>query len=359
MTIRCYHNKTITVKKKNDMRNIVTLIIVLMAMNIHAQSLQDATLHNVSKNIIMEVVKPIETDVSFASVVVMETESGIVRSNINLTRTSQGWEQDDDYKHYVAAGNSRAVLFLALLECGASTGESYHTSGVFTDKQAGCTIKDYNRPINGWGDIRLDRAMNCSDIVILKACEAHFARSMGALAYYLGKTGIDLGDKEDERTYGEFCNDYENTPWDPIGILGYRDRITPLQMTIWMQGIANDGRMMMPRFYESDSTKTIYEQMALRCNIDSLKNAMRAEVECGTLRNVASEHVAVSGITNVSQENNIGYRCTMFCGFIPGYTISVNIVMKGSQTQSAHVSIARGIIDWIAQHRLNLRDDKK
>ena len=73
MTIRCYHNKTITVKK-NDMRNIVTLIIVLVAMNIHAQSLQDTTLHNASKNIIMEVVKPIETDVSFASVVVMETK---------------------------------------------------------------------------------------------------------------------------------------------------------------------------------------------------------------------------------------------------------------------------------------------
>ena len=86
---------------------------------------------------------------------------------------------------------------------------------------------------------------------------------------------------------------------------------------------------------------------------------MRAEVECGTLRNVASEYVSVSGITNVSQANNIGYRCTMFCGFSPGYTISVNIVMKGSQTLSAHVSIARGIIDWIAQHRLNLRDDKK
>lgn len=341
------------------MKQILTFILVLMGLTIQAQSLRDTIMQNMSKKIIMEVVEPIELEVSFASVVVMETESGIVRSNINLTRTGWGWEEDNDYKHYVAAGNTRAALFLALLESGASPSDYYYTSGVYTDELAGCIIKDSNWSRGGWGNLSLDRGMHRSDIVIIEACQSHFARSMGTLAYYLSKTGIDLGDKGLESTYEDFCHAYERTPWDPMGILGYRDKITPLQITMWMQGIANNGRMIMPRFNESDSTKTIYEQMAQGCNIDSLKKTMRDEVKYGLLKKAESEYVPVSGITNVSQENGLGDRCAMFSGFIPGYTITVNIVMSGPRTRRTPISIAKGVIDWIAQHRLHWGGESK
>ena len=163
--------------KKNDMKQIITFILVIVGLTIQAQSLRDTTMQNMSKKIIMEVVDPIELEVSFASVVVMETESGIVRSNINLTRTGWGWEEDDDYKHYVAAGNTRAALFLALLESGASPSDYYYTSGVYTDELAGCIIKDSNWSRGGWGNLSLDRGMHRSDIVIIEACQSHFARS--------------------------------------------------------------------------------------------------------------------------------------------------------------------------------------
>ena len=99
--------------------------------------------------------------------------------------------------------------------------------------------------------------------------------------------------------------------------------------------------------------------MAQTCNIDSLKSAMRDEVKYGLLKKAESEYVPVSGITNVSQENGLGDRCAMFSGFIPGYTITVNIVMSGPRTRRAPISIAKGVIDWIAQYRLQLGGKSK
>lgn len=338
------------------MKQIVTILFILIGISSHAQSLRDSVLQNVTKQIIMDVINPIELEVSFASVVIMETQTGNVKSIINLKRTGWGWDEDDDEKHFIAAGNTRAALYLALLESGASPSETFYTSGVMTDVKAGCIIKDWNWERGGY-NIYLSKAMDQSDIAIIEACEQHFCRSMGTLAFYLSKTGIDLGDKGPEKTYEEFLNTYEHTAWNPMGILGYRDKITPLQMTMWMQGIANDGKMIMPRFNESDSIVTIYEQMAQKKNIDSLKSALREAVLYGWSKKADSEYVPVYGTTNVSIEDGEGQHCSMFSGFIPNYTITVNIVMSGAKVRRTPIAIAKGIIDWIVQNKLNMQKE--
>ena len=317
-------------------------------------SFRDPALQAVVKKTIMDIVEPIELNVSFVSVVVMETESGIVRSNLNLTRTDWGWKTDEDCNHYLEAGNRRAALYLALLESGASPNESFFTSGSFIDEKAGCIIKDMNWSRGGWGHITIDRAMNRSDVAIIEACETHFARSVGTLAYYLGKTGIDLGNSSPEKSHGDFCNTYERTAWDPVEILGYRDKITPMDMTMWMQGIANGGKWLEPRFCESDPQNTILAQTADKRNIDLLKTAMRDEVTDGLLKTVNSTRVPVYGITNITPEKRLATRCAMFSGFIPGYTITFNMIHGAHVSRRLTMLIAKGIIDWIAEHRVNL-----
>lgn len=341
------------------MKKVVTMFLVAIGLTVQAQSLRDTTMQNMSKSIVMEVIEPIELDVSFASVVIMETNSGIVKSIVNLKRTGWGWIEDDDVKHYLAAGNRRAALFLALLESGASPNEMFYTSGIYTDPSTGYTIRDWHWSWGGLGNIPLSIAMDRSDVSIIEACDQHFFHSVGDYAFYMSKTGIDLGNKVPEDTYEYYSHAYERTVWDPATILGYRDRITPLEMTMWMQGVANDGKMMQPRFYETDSVKIIYEQMAKKENIDSLQMALREAVQYGMSKKVSSEYVPVYGTTNVSIENGEKDRCSMFSGYIPEYTITVNLVMSGSLIRIAPLRIAKKIVDWIALNRLGIKEKPK
>ncbi len=341
------------------MKQIILFLLAVISLSANSQSLRDTTMQSIFKQIIMEEVEPVEFYVSFASVVIIETNSGIVRSNINLTRTGLGWMEDDDYKHYVAAGNTRAVLYLALLESGALPSETFYTPGIFSDPSTGYTIRDWNWKRGGLGNIPLKMAMDRSDVSIIEACDQQFCHQMGDLAFYLNKTGIDLGDKGPEETYDEFYHANERTVWDPAAILGYRDKITPLQMTMWMQGIANDGKLLQPRFDEKDTIEVIYEQMAQKKNIDSLQMALREAVLYGLSRKVNSDYVPVFGTTNVSIENAQNDRCGMFSGYMPGYTISVNLVMSGPTIRLITTKIARRIVDWVALNRLNIPNKSK
>lgn len=76
-------------------------------------------------------------------------------------------------------------------------------------------------------------------------------------------------------------------------------------------------------------------------------------------KKVSSEYVPVYGTTNVSIENGEKDRCSMFSGYIPEYTITVNLVMSGSLIRIAPLRIAKKVVDWIALNRLGIKEKPK
>jgi len=106
----------------------------------------------------------------------------------------------------------------------------------------------------------------------------------------------------------------------PMMSHGYEVQMTPLQILTFYNGVANDGRMMRPRFvsavlhngnivkrYEPEA---IINNIASRSTIRKAKKMMEGVVEHGTATNLKNSNYKIAGKTGTAQiaKNKYGYR---------------------------------------------------
>jgi cell division protein FtsI (penicillin-binding protein 3) len=101
---------------------------------------------------------------------------------------------------------------------------------------------------------------------------------------------------------------------------GYEVLMTPLQILSFYNAVANDGRMMRPRFVtevihngrvvKSFGTHVIVNSIASRSTIIKAKKMMEGVVEEGTATNLKNSHYRIAGKTGTAQiaKGNRGYR---------------------------------------------------
>jgi cell division protein FtsI (penicillin-binding protein 3) len=117
---------------------------------------------------------------------------------------------------------------------------------------------------------------------------------------------------------------------------GYEVQMTPLQILTFYNAVANDGKMMKPRFvtavmrngriikkYEPD---VIINSLASRSTIRKAKKMMEGVVERGTATNLKNSNYQIAGKTGTAQiaRDKYGYRSgsrisyqASFCGYFP------------------------------------------
>ncbi len=122
----------------------------------------------------------------------------------------------------------------------------------------------------------------------------------------------------------------------PMMSHGYEVQMTPLQILTFYNGVANDGRMMRPRFVTSVmrngsvvkkfDTEVIVNSIASRSTIRKAKKMMEGVVEKGTATNLKNANYRIAGKTGTAQiaRNNLGYRSgarisyqASFVGYFP------------------------------------------
>jgi cell division protein FtsI (penicillin-binding protein 3) len=122
----------------------------------------------------------------------------------------------------------------------------------------------------------------------------------------------------------------------PMMSHGYEVQLTPLQILTFYNAVANDGRMMRPRFVteirrngnllKSFGTEIIDNSIASRSTIRKAKKMMEGVVEHGTATNLKDADYKIAGKTGTAQiaKEKYGYRSgskisyqASFCGYFP------------------------------------------
>lgn len=106
----------------------------------------------------------------------------------------------------------------------------------------------------------------------------------------------------------------------PMISYGYEVQMTPLQILTFYNAVANDGKMVRPRFVteilrngivmKSFRSEVIINSIASRSTIRKAKKMMEGVVERGTATNLKNTDYKIAGKTGTAQvaQNNLGYR---------------------------------------------------
>lgn len=117
-------------------------------------------------------------------------------------------------------------------------------------------------------------------------------------------------------------------PWMSIG---YELKLTPLQILTFYNTIANNGKMVKPRFVESISsagktirrfkTQIINESICSKKTIDTIQSLLEGVIERGTAKSLNRSVYKIAGKTGTSQiaNRNLGYDKTNYNSSFVGY----------------------------------------
>lgn len=332
------------------MKRFLLLIVIVGCVNIvRSQSLIDSALVHHCREAFYNIVLPYEAEVQGGSIVVSETETGNVKALMNFNGHGiEGWSENASTDCLVPALNSPLAIYLALLDAGASPNEYFYSNGTLLDERSGIILRDWNYRYGGVGNITLSRAYERSRVALVEACEQHFSRSMATAAFHMSHTGISLGDNDDSLTdYLSYFERYADIVWQPLSLMGINDKLKVIQVHMYTSGLANNGKLLMPRLCDSDPHIIIYESMAAPQHINLVRQSMRENVLYGLSHKANVDGVDVFGFSNVSDVNGADEQTSLFTGFGDKYTITVIINMF------AHNSLIRILPQQIAASIFN------
>lgn len=341
------------------MKQIIFLAFMLLGLGVKAQSLIDQDLQQFAKLALVDGIKEYG-DVSFAGVVIMECETGNVVTNVSIEQ-HRGEIRDIPNGNFEAlpAGIARAVLYLTLMgvinpDYLVETGD-----GHYIDSISGCSIADFTHDIGGFGTISLKKALDVSDVGMIKAAEVAFGRNLQRYRAAVRESGImfePIIDELDE--INKYQEDDLNLFLSPCDIIGYKSHYSLLQQTAWINLVANMGKLLM-RFNKDDSTIPICE-VKKKAGLDSLASALLETVEYGTGIHMRSKYIHVAGLVNVSPPDANNCRGCFAAAFFPyksdtpKYTIGV-YVNKHNRPAGRIIasSIAGRIINYVVENLLH------
>ncbi|MBX2951624.1 MAG: penicillin-binding protein 2 [Leadbetterella sp.] len=284
-----------------------------------------------------------KTQARYGSVVLMETETGEVKAIANLTRHTDADGQvyfSDDINYAVTGGTDPGSTFklasmLAILEKSGlkptdhavtCNGQIRHNNVAFT-----CT--------HSHGDLTVQEVFEKScNIGIYSLMKRTFGFGRSDEFYsYLQKfnlekpTGFQLRGEPAPLIKSTASKTFSSTtiPWMSIG---YETRITPMQMLVFYNAVANGGYGVQPLLVkeirsgnaavQTFQANRMTTSIASKSAIDQVRRMMEGVVKKGTARNINYGECSVAGKTGTAQKRvNGGYQkglyYTSFIGYFP------------------------------------------
>ena len=285
-------------------------------------------------------------DAHHGTVVLMEVKTGEIKVIVNL-----GKDKNSVYRELLnyAVGESsepgstfKLPALMAALEDGyINLNDTIDTgNGIF--KYYDKTIKDHSYFQGGHGKLTLQRVFELSSNVgvakviteAYKDRPHHFVDRLYSMNLN-EKLGVEI--KGEGRPLIKYPGD---KLWSGISLAmmshGYEVRLTPLQTLTFYNAVANNGKMVKPKFvnelqYHGKTIKT-YETEILNpsiCSRSTLKKAkkiLKGVVESGTARNLNNPYFNIAGKTGTNQIYNkkYGYKSdsivsyqASFVGYFP------------------------------------------
>ena len=276
--------------------------------------------------------------------VVMEVSTGDIRAIVNLSRGSNG-NYTESYNYAIGASTEPGSTFKLPVLMAALEDGLIDTAEIIDTKNGVVTY--YNKAVRdskagGYGKITVkqvfEKSSNVGTSLIITNCYKDNPQAFVNRLYSFGlneKNGISLAGE------GEPIIRYPGDKlWSGLSLpqmsYGYEVQMTPLQILTFYNAVANDGKMMRPRFVSAISrngkvikqfpSEVIKDRIASTETINKAKSMMEGVVERGTGTNLRAADYKIAGKTGTAQiaNDNKGYKTTSrmlyqasFVGYFP------------------------------------------
>ena len=309
----------------------------------------DVGMQDMAERALIEELK--KDNASMGVAILMEVQTGDVKAIVNMTKCEDG-EYREIVNHAISyrcepGSVFKTASFLVALDDGVvDTSYVIHTGNGIMNMH-GSNMKDHNWYRGGYGDINVARTLEVSsNIGVSHVIDKFYHEHPEKYVKGLYRVGIheDLNipivgylPPKIRMPNTKTTNKAEywsktTLPWMSIG---YETQIAPINTVAFYNAIANDGKMMRPRFvkqivkdgqvlYET-KPEVIKEQIAKPQTIKTMQTILEHVVSQGLGRKAGSRSFKVAGKTGTAQvsQGGAGYKNgTMwywlsFVGFFP------------------------------------------
>ena len=309
----------------------------------------DVGMQDLAERALVEELKKDNATIGVA--ILMEVKTGDVKAIVNMTKCEDGEYREivnHAISHRCEPGSvfKTASFLVALDDAVVDTSYVIHTgNGVMN--MHGSNMKDHNWYRGGYGDINVARSLEVSsNIGVSYVIDKFYHQNPEKYVKGLYRVGIGEDLKLPIAGYGAPKIRMPNTkttnpaeywskttlPWMSIG---YETQIAPINTVTFYNAIANDGKMMRPRFVKQvvkDGTvlyetqpEVIKQQIAKPQTIKTMQTVLEHVVSQGLGKKAGSRSFKVAGKTGTAQvsKGKGGYKSgtvwywLSFVGFFP------------------------------------------
>ena len=278
----------------------------------------DVNMQDITHHALLRQLEYFEADHGCA--VVMEVETGEIKAIANLGRTSEG--KYFEKRNYAVWESSEPGSTFKLASLMVALDDKVIDTSTVVDTEKGRIFlhgsKIEDSKYGGYGKITAARVLEVSSNVgIVKLIRAHYDKNpekfVSKIASYGFSEKIGLPIKGEGKP---FVPNPKDDNWSKISLewmaWGYGVSVTPLQLLMFYNAVANDGKMVKPRFIKElrrqDKTEKIFETEVVNPKIASietirkLRKVMENVVFKGTADNIYSENFSMAGKTGTAKK---------------------------------------------------------
>ena len=298
----------------------------------------DVNVQEVAQNSLLKAMYTHDAD--YGCVVVMEVQTGEIKAIANLSRRKRS-RFVSDYNY--AVGNQGVVepgstfklaTMLALLErSNLQLNDSVQTGGgSFSVYKS--VMKDDK--IGGWGMLSAAEAFEqSSNIGIARLTTQHFGQQPEVYTDFL-RNRLHLDKPLGFQFKGEgksFVKTPDEASWSGTSLAwmahGYEVALSPLQLLVLYNAVANGGRMLAPllvrsiqregQIVEQFHARVIEEQIASPKQLAQLQSLLEGVVLRGTAKNIRSAYYRIAGKTGTAKKYKSGRYINQYHASFAGY----------------------------------------
>ena len=303
----------------------------------------DVDMQDIAEKALVDQLTNLEAEAGVA--IVMEVKTGDVKANVNMTRAGDGkyYEMRNlAVSNLMEPGSTfKTASIMVAMEDGFITPDYEVDTEQGIVNMHGSRMRDWNWYKGGYGVIDVTKILEVSsNIGVSKIIDNFYGdnpqKFIDGIKRMSIDTPLDLGfiGEASPRILGPKERYFAKTtlPWMSIG---YETQIPPIYILNFYNAIANDGKMVKPKFVKAITkdgnvikdfpTEVVNEQICSEKTLEQIRMILKSVVANGLAKPAGSKLFSVSGKTGTAQisQGKAGYKSggtkhlVSFCGYFP------------------------------------------
>jgi cell division protein FtsI (penicillin-binding protein 3) len=268
-------------------------------------------------------------DAGYGTVVVMEVATGDIKAIVNLKKVGDSYKEV--YNYAIGASTEPGSTFklpalITALEDGYVNLTDTIDTGDGTFKQYDITIRDDSYEHGGYGKLTVQQVFEkSSNVGMAKIITGAYGKKPHVFVDRLYSMGLNNPLGIEIKGEGAPMINYPGDKlWSGVSLAqmsyGYELKLTPLQILTFYNAVANNGKMVKPRFVKEIRNHGKIEQtfppqiinpsICSKATLKKVHQMLEGVVENGTATNLKASSFKIAGKTGTTQlyDSKVGYN---------------------------------------------------